>query len=64
MNGRWISRNGKSQSDRLLAEDGFSLDELVLKVSERYRTKALNEFVKLMLMAAQEVLSGRLMSSS
>lgn len=37
------------------------MDELVLKASELYRSKALNEFVKLMLMAAQEVLSGRLM---
>jgi len=54
---------GKITSDLsfCLADDGFSLDELVLKASELYRAKALNEFVKLMLMAAREVLSGRLM---
>jgi hypothetical protein len=39
-----------------LAEEGFSLDELVLKLSELYELKALSEIVRLILQLVQEVL--------
>ena len=45
-----------------LAEEGFSLDELVLKLSELYERKALNEIVRLILQLVQEVLLHRYFS--
>ncbi|MHB9139521.1 MAG: hypothetical protein ACYC4Q_08965 [Victivallaceae bacterium] len=45
-----------------LAEEGFSLDELALKLSELYERKALSEIVRLILQLVQEVLLHRYFS--
>lgn len=55
---------GKITSDLscCLAEDGFSLDELVIKLVDLYERKALNEIIRLILMLVQEILMFRYFS--
>lgn len=43
-----------------LAEEGFSLDELVIKLSDLFERKAMAEFLKLILQLVQEVLMSRI----
>jgi len=43
-----------------LADDGFSLDELVFKLGELFEKKAFNELLRLILMLTQEVLLNRI----
>jgi len=43
------------------SEDGFSLDELVIKLSEIFEKKAFSELLKLILQLVQEVLISRIM---
>ena len=55
---------GKITSDLsfCLSENGFSLDELVIKLLEAFERKALPELLKLILMLVQEVLIYRILS--
>lgn len=43
-----------------LAENGFSLDELVVKLADLFERKAMSEFLKLILQLVQEVLMSRI----
>ena len=45
-----------------LAENGFSLDELVIKLADLFEHKAMSEFLKLILQLVQEVLMSRIFS--
>lgn len=55
---------GKSNLDLsfCLADNGFSLDELVFRLGELFEKKAFNELLRLILLLVQEVLINRLFS--
>jgi len=63
---RGYQMQGKITSDLsfCLAENGFSLDELVIKLANLFEQKAMAEFLRLILQLEQEVLMSRVLAGT